>query len=149
MCILGFVMLPHAAPYSWLQLPQRQTAQKTKNKKQEKQEPTQNHYPFSVSLLFHRYFYISLSGTAKNHPESPGKNHVTYPRKAVPVITGYGLSTSLIKSVRVLRRPRRYAQNHLYSNRFNAAGCCLCAHELEAIASTAAEFVATLFLSFL
>ena len=36
-------------------------------------------------------------GTAKNHPESPGKNHVTYPRKAVPVITGYGLSTSLVK----------------------------------------------------
>ena len=34
-------------------------------------------------------------GTAKNHPESPGKNHVTYTRKAVPVITGYGLSTSL------------------------------------------------------
>ena len=96
MCILGFVMLPHAAPYSWLQLPQRQSAQKTKNKKQEKQEPTQNHYPFSVSLLFHRYFYISLSGTAKNHPKSPGKNHVTYPRKAVPVITGYGLSTSLL-----------------------------------------------------
>ena len=31
MCILGFVMLPHAAPYSWLQLPQRQC---TKNKKQ-------------------------------------------------------------------------------------------------------------------
>ena len=52
MCILGFVMLPHAAPYSWLQLPQRQSAQKTKNKKPEKQEPTQNHYPFSVSLLF-------------------------------------------------------------------------------------------------
>ena len=40
MCILGFVMLPHAAPYSWLQLPQRQSAQKTKNKKPEKQEPT-------------------------------------------------------------------------------------------------------------
>ena len=38
MCILGFVMLPHAAPYSWLQLPQRQSAQKTKNKKPEKQE---------------------------------------------------------------------------------------------------------------
>ena len=37
-------------------------------------------------------------GTAKNHPESPVKNHVTYPRKAVPVITGYGLSTSLILS---------------------------------------------------
>ena len=30
-------------------------------------------------------------GTAKNDPESPGKNHVTYPRKAVPVspVTGY------------------------------------------------------------
>ena len=52
MCILGFVMLPHVAPYSWLQLPQGQNAQKTKNKKPEKQEPTQNHYPFSVSLLF-------------------------------------------------------------------------------------------------
>ena len=34
-------------------------------------------------------------GTAKKRPESPGKKHVTYPRKAVPVITGYGLSTSL------------------------------------------------------
>ena len=54
----------------------RDSAQKTKNKKPEKQEPTQNHCPFSVSLLFvkkrteywksffHRYFYISLSGNS-------------------------------------------------------------------------------------
>ena len=47
MCILGFVMLPHAAPYSWLQLPQRQSAQKTKNKKPEK---TRTHTK-SLSIL--------------------------------------------------------------------------------------------------
>ena len=32
MCILGFVMLPHAAPYSWLQLPQRQCIKEKKQK---------------------------------------------------------------------------------------------------------------------
>ena len=42
-----------------------------------------------------------MRGHRKNHPESPGKNHVTYPRKAVPVITGYGLSTSLITFVSI------------------------------------------------
>ena len=80
----------HAATRCTLQLAATTTETeciKKKNKKPEKQEPTQNHYPFSVSLLFVK--------KKKNHPESPGKNHVTYPRKAVPVITGYGLSTSL------------------------------------------------------
>ena len=81
----------HAATRCTLQLAATTTETeciKKKNKKPEKQEPTQNHYPFSVSLLFVK--------KKKNHPESPGKNHVTYPRKAVPVITGYGFSTSLL-----------------------------------------------------
>ena len=50
-------------------------------------------------------------GTAQNHPESPGKNHVTYPRKAVPVITGYGLSTSLIYTVVVCGYHKRVICN--------------------------------------
>ena len=67
-CIWGFVMLPHAAPYSWLQLPQRQRAQKTKNKKPEKQEPTQNHYAFDSTpgVLRRR-----LCGRHQQHESGP------------------------------------------------------------------------------
>ena len=89
-CLYVYFGFCHAATRCTLQLAATTTVTeciKKKNKKPEKQEPTQNHYPFSVSLLFVK--------KKKNHPESPGKNHVTYPRKAVPVITGYGLSTSL------------------------------------------------------
>ena len=46
MCILGFVMLPHAAPYSWLQLPETEC---TKNKKQ-KNRKTRTHTK-SLSIL--------------------------------------------------------------------------------------------------
>ena len=61
--------------------------------KKEKRKNQKNKNPHKI-IIHSPYPYSSLK-KKKNHPESPGKNHVTYPRKAVPVITGYGLSTSL------------------------------------------------------
>ena len=62
--------------------------------KREKTKNQKNKNPHKI--IIHSPYPYSSFKKKKNHPESPGKNHVTYPRKAVPVITGYGLSTSLI-----------------------------------------------------
>ena len=75
--------------------------QETKNQKNKNPHKIIIHSPYPYPSLKKELFEFICwgiavgnagvcGGTAKNHPESPGKNHVTYPRKAVPVITGYG-----------------------------------------------------------